>query len=997
MDTVERAAATGAPVYDGFISYSHAADDLWAPRLQAALQRFAKPWWKRRAVRLFRDESSLSANPHLWSSITEALDTSGWFVLLLSPDAAQSPWVNQEIDYWKTNKDPSRILPVVTDGTFTWSNGNITGDAVPEALQGVFTEEPRWVDLRFARHEEQLDLKNPRFSSAVADIAAALRGIPKDELESEEVKQHRRTIRTAWTAGVVVIALGIAATLAAVQSAANAREAETQRLAAEMEANRANEEAARADASAELEAAARQEADANAAAAEASSEEADLNAQLAASRELAAASVANLERNPELSTLLALTALDNAPDTDDPPVELVNAIWQAGSSNRLVNVIETGYDGEVSLSADGMRLAATTGPQTLAMIDAQTHDVLWEYSEETVDSFVYPVMGPDGRTSLGIYDSDAEWFGPVDEPDELPSRVVILSPEGEVEATLEFPECATVGNADWSPDGRYLAVGTGFDFCFRNDADQWVEVYETTGWTSKAFLATDGDFPNAPSPRFDAKGRLYALRSFETNVIFEAETFEMIDLSEASGVGDVAPDGSRMYGFYTAHGNSGRGGTPFSVLAFDTETGALADILYTGIRYPNVPFGVTATDDGRYVIVAAGGASSHIYDPLTGEERFRLPTGSVDTVGYDPARQLLYTPGPGGPRVWDLGSSSVGVTSTGDLGNYSWVSGNSFALGERIGAFWQADLSGPRSQTGLFDLATGEVVGSVPDSSPARALSNGNFLLQIASDDQDAPAIYDPESGELTAFLECDNVDPVAGCLDPGYNIVVSVDGDELLAYPYASDDTLAGEVHTIDPDTGEVLRTDPIPEDELVRATWTDTWVLGSPTTRIDYRVVDRESGALLWEDELGHFRHDVSAEGRWLLTRGDQAFQLVDTETWSVVFVVEGFDNTRGSAFNRDETLLAVSDVDSVRIIDIETGLIAQQVQLPGVSDIYFLDDETVVVGTNNGIFGTVSLSTDELVARARAGLRRTFTEQECAVYHIDPCPSLDDMRDG
>ncbi len=77
------------PVYDGFISYSHAADDLLAPRLQAGLQRFAKPWWKRRAVRIFRDDASLSANPHLWSSITEAMDRSGWFVLLLSPDAGR--------------------------------------------------------------------------------------------------------------------------------------------------------------------------------------------------------------------------------------------------------------------------------------------------------------------------------------------------------------------------------------------------------------------------------------------------------------------------------------------------------------------------------------------------------------------------------------------------------------------------------------------------------------------------------------------------------------------------------------------------------------------------------------------------------------------------------------------------------------------------------------------------------------------------------------------
>jgi len=189
----------GEPVYDGFISYSHAADDLLAPRLQAGLQRFAKPWWKRRALRIFRDESSLSANPHLWSSITDALDTSDWFVLLLSPDAADSEWVNNEVAYWLEHKESDRIIPVVTDGDFTWSETDIdlASTAVPPALYGAFSDEPRWVDLRFARTEEQLDLNNPRFSAAVADIASAIRRVPKDELESEEVRQHRRTVRTA--------------------------------------------------------------------------------------------------------------------------------------------------------------------------------------------------------------------------------------------------------------------------------------------------------------------------------------------------------------------------------------------------------------------------------------------------------------------------------------------------------------------------------------------------------------------------------------------------------------------------------------------------------------------------------------------------------------------------------------------------------------------------------------------------------------------------------
>ena len=51
----------GKIAYDAFISYSHAADGKLAPALENALQRFAKPWYRRRALHLFRDQTSLSA------------------------------------------------------------------------------------------------------------------------------------------------------------------------------------------------------------------------------------------------------------------------------------------------------------------------------------------------------------------------------------------------------------------------------------------------------------------------------------------------------------------------------------------------------------------------------------------------------------------------------------------------------------------------------------------------------------------------------------------------------------------------------------------------------------------------------------------------------------------------------------------------------------------------------------------------------------------------
>lgn len=120
--------------YNAFISYSHAADGLLAPRLQAGLQRFAKPWWKRRAIRVFRDESSLAANPHLWSSITDALDDSEWFILLLSPDAGRSTWVSDEVAYWMGEPNTIRSAHPLRVGRHRVRSG---AQPLPQRLFGL--------------------------------------------------------------------------------------------------------------------------------------------------------------------------------------------------------------------------------------------------------------------------------------------------------------------------------------------------------------------------------------------------------------------------------------------------------------------------------------------------------------------------------------------------------------------------------------------------------------------------------------------------------------------------------------------------------------------------------------------------------------------------------------------------------------------------------------------------------------------------------------------
>ncbi|MEU8657136.1 TIR domain-containing protein, partial [Actinoplanes philippinensis] len=212
--------------FNGFISYSHAADGRLAPAVQRGLHRLAKPWHRRRALWIFRDQTGLAVTPGLWSSIQSALDGSEYFVLLSSPEAAQSRWVNREIEHWIATKSASRILPVVTDGEWAWDQDrhDFTEDstAVPAALRGVFAEEPLFLDLRWARGSEHLSLQHSRFRDAIAQLAAPMHGVSKDELEGEDVRHHRRARRLGSGALATLVVLTLWAVLTSVSSVRNA-------------------------------------------------------------------------------------------------------------------------------------------------------------------------------------------------------------------------------------------------------------------------------------------------------------------------------------------------------------------------------------------------------------------------------------------------------------------------------------------------------------------------------------------------------------------------------------------------------------------------------------------------------------------------------------------------------------------------------------------------------------------------------------------------------
>ncbi|MEO6628447.1 MAG: TIR domain-containing protein, partial [Aquihabitans sp.] len=437
--------------YDAFISYSHATDGELAPALQGGLQRLAKPWYRPRALRIFRDDTGLAVNPHLWSSIAAAMDGSRYFVLLCSPEAAASPWVNREVEHWMAHQPVEHLLPVLTEGTLVWDPAlgdydPASSSALPPALAGCFADEPRHLDLRWARGDEQLDLRHSRFREAVADLAAPLHGMAKDELESEDIRQHHRARRLARGAAASLAVLLVASLVAGGLAVSNARQADRQSQRAEREAT------------------------------------------IAKARGLAGLAASRAGSAPDLALLLALEA-HRVNDSVESRGALLNVVQQTRQLRRIV----TGFPAEepvVGLSDDGATLAVSDSKGKVRLVDVATRDRLVSFDTGQlgpVDVFFSPdadavaTTSQDGTVRLWEAGSGRA-RSPVLREHAFPVRTAAFSGDGQLLLTLDasgvglmwdgasgrlvsrLPGLNFVGyvaGIDFSPDGSLVALSGG--------------------------------------------------------------------------------------------------------------------------------------------------------------------------------------------------------------------------------------------------------------------------------------------------------------------------------------------------------------------------------------------------------------------------------------------------------------------------------------------------------------------------------------------------------
>jgi WD40 repeat protein len=237
--------------YNAFISYRRAVDVDLAEALRDALQRIAKPWYKRRALRIFHDINSLAASFDVGTAIHEALSESEFLILLASPESAASPYVQDEVEYWLANKPLANLLIAHTGGTLRWNpsvedfDWGVT-DCLPTALRGPLRKLPDYVDLTTVRNLPEPD-RTAAFQARVLKLAAALHHVAPDDLSARDLSEHRRTRRVALAAIVTLVTLLITASGFGTEAFYQARQARAGQAVAESERNQAASDALAAE------------------------------------------------------------------------------------------------------------------------------------------------------------------------------------------------------------------------------------------------------------------------------------------------------------------------------------------------------------------------------------------------------------------------------------------------------------------------------------------------------------------------------------------------------------------------------------------------------------------------------------------------------------------------------------------------------------------------------------------------------------------------------
>jgi WD40 repeat protein len=695
--------------YKAFISYSHAADGQLAPALQSALQKFARPFYRRRAMRVFRDETSLHLTPELWPNIQHALKQSECFLFLASPAAADSQWVQMEIDEWLKLKEGKldKFFIILTDGKIDWDdaagdfNWNET-NAISKNLKGKFKKEPLYLDFCWARNKiaetniTDLSLRNPRFLNDIGKVVASIHNRPIDDMVGEDVKQHRIFKYAASTVGSLLLVFLIVAMAAAFYANIKRREADNQ-------------------------------------------------ARISLSRQLSAQALTFSNDQLDLALLLGIQA-----QVTDDSIESQSGLFGVVSYSPLLYSFLHGHTATIQsvvFSPNGKVLATGGDDKRIILWDVATLKPVGDPLVGHTDAVRSLAFSPDGKllASGGEDQKVILW--------EVANRRALDPP---------LPDHAgPLRSVAFSPDGKTLASGTRKEIFFWD-----VQSGKTKGQPFAYPGTTDliiAFSPDGKTVGVATPGEIFLLdahthrrtRTLEHESSWRGIAFSpdgtkiasggirrpiMWDLSTGKSTGEFLP---KHYGLVYSVAFSPNGemlasaGVDRRIILWDADSGETINETLSG--HSSWVFSLNFSHDGKWLASGGTDQKAGLWDiGLQQAIGTPLQTEATTSISFRPDGKLL-TQGLNEIALWDVNTHQmVERISTGDAGEFS-----------RDGKFFISFAE--HGYLNLWDVESGQPLRqkmAVGDTSGDWAVSPDRRTLAVSNDDNSI-SLWDLIKGEL--------------------------------------------------------------------------------------------------------------------------------------------------------------------------------------------------------------------------------------------------------
>lgn len=237
--------------YRVFISYSH-ADTRWANWLLRRLEGYGVPARFQgreapigrvgpRIAPVFRDRDELPTTSDLGETIRAALRASATLVVICSPAAAKSRWVQEEIVSFKRLHGERRVFAFIVAGEPKHEGAD--DDCFPLALRRELAPDGELGDTPAEVVAADARVQGDGARLAFVRLVAGLLGVGFDDLRQRELQRRNRRLTIIAAAAVAGMVLTLGLALAAWRARGEALAARNDAVSARDDARRGREQA----------------------------------------------------------------------------------------------------------------------------------------------------------------------------------------------------------------------------------------------------------------------------------------------------------------------------------------------------------------------------------------------------------------------------------------------------------------------------------------------------------------------------------------------------------------------------------------------------------------------------------------------------------------------------------------------------------------------------------------------------------------------------------